>query len=122
MKSKIENLPFRNNSLDMVLCSGVIHEIKTLSGRKEAVKEFCQTLKPNGALCIIDAFSANPIVNMFTHILQHLTSKVEWLFPEDQLEKILKENNFEVAHVQKMQSRLCGAVEVCIIVSIKRGK
>ena len=121
-KSNIENLPFRSNSFNMVLCSGVIHEIKTLSGRKKAVKEFCQTLKPDGALGIIDAFSSNRIVNIFTRILQPLTSKVEWLFSGDQLEKILKENNFEVAHVQKMQSRLCGAVEVCMIASIKRGK
>lgn len=121
-KSNIENLPFRNDSFNIVLCSGVIHEIKTLSGRKKAVKEFCQTLKPDGALCIMDAFSANPIVNIFTRILQPLTSKVEWLFPGDQLEKILKQNNFEVIHVQKMQSRLCGSAEVCMIVSIKKGK
>lgn len=119
-KSNIENLPFRNNSFNIVLCSSAVHEIKTLSGRKKAVKEFCQMLKPNGALCIIDAFSANPIVNIFTPILQHLMSKVEWLFPEYQLEKILEQNNFAVVHVQKTRSHVFGA-GVFMIGSIKRG-
>lgn len=122
VKSKIENLPFANNSFDIVLCSGVIHEIKTWSGRKEAVREFYDTLKPNGALCIIDAFSANPVINMFTHILQHVTSKVEWIFPKAQLEKILKENNFAIIHVQKTQSRLFGTIETYTIISLKRSR
>lgn len=121
-RSEIENLPFRNNSFDIVLCSGVIHEIKTFSGRKKAVREFYHTLKPNGALCIIDAFSSNPIINIFTRILQHVTSKVEWIFPKAQLEKILKENNFAIIHVQKTQSRLFGAIEAYIIISIKRSR
>jgi ubiquinone/menaquinone biosynthesis C-methylase UbiE len=122
VKSKIENLPFRNNSFDIVLCSGVIHEIKTWSGRKEAVREFYDALKPNGALCIIDVFSANPIVNIFTRILQHVTSRVEWIFPKAQLEKILKENNFAIIHVQKTQSRLFGAIETYTIIAIKRSR
>lgn len=120
-KSNIENLPFTNTSFDMVLCNGVIHEIKTLSGRKQAVREFNHVLNPNGTLCIIDAFSGNPIVNTVTRILQHLTSKVEWIFPEDQLARILKGNYFEIVHVQKMQSRLFGAIEVYAILSTKKG-
>jgi ubiquinone/menaquinone biosynthesis C-methylase UbiE len=120
VKSGIQNLPFGNNSFNLILCSGVIHEVKTHSARNNAIREFYRVLKPNGALCIVDAFSANPVINIITRILQHVTSQVEWMFPKARLEKILKENNFEIVSVKKTRSRLFGAVESFIILTTKK--
>jgi ubiquinone/menaquinone biosynthesis C-methylase UbiE len=119
VKSSIENLPIRNNSFNLILCSGVIHEIRTRSGRKGVISEFYRALKPNGALCIVDVFSANPVTNAVTRILQYFTSKVEWIFPRAQLEGILKENDFEAVNVKKTQSRLFGTIEGDIITATK---
>jgi ubiquinone/menaquinone biosynthesis C-methylase UbiE len=119
IKSNIQSLPFRNNSFDLILCSSVIHEIKKISGRSKAIREFHRVLKLDGALCIIDVFTANPIIDVITHILQYVTSKVEWIFPKAQLDRILDENDFTTVSSEKTQSRLLGAIDGYIITTRK---
>lgn len=73
-----------------------MHEIKTSVGREMLVSEFARVLKPQGTLYVTDAFSKFQFFSLASRILQHLTSRVEWHFPESQLEKILLKNNFEI--------------------------
>jgi 2-polyprenyl-3-methyl-5-hydroxy-6-metoxy-1,4-benzoquinol methylase len=50
IKSKVEQLPFKDSIFDLILCSGVIHEIKTFLNRKQAIEEFRRVIKPGGVL------------------------------------------------------------------------
>jgi SAM-dependent methyltransferase len=118
-RSNVERLPFVNDLFDLIFCSAVIHEIKSYSGRKRAIGEFHRILKPCGMLCIIDAFSTNLVVSTTFRLLQHMTSKVEWMFEETQLRRMLRANDFTIVNVQKMRYRLFGAIEVSMIVSTK---
>jgi ubiquinone/menaquinone biosynthesis C-methylase UbiE len=94
IKSEVERLPFKNSVFDVILCSGVIHEIKTSSGRKAVIEEFQRVIKPCGTLCIVDFFSTNPIINVLTRVLRHITLKIEWFSLKSTIEKLLKRNMF----------------------------
>jgi tellurite methyltransferase len=119
-RSKVEYLPFGNSFFDLILCSGVIHEIKTYAGREKAIGEFQRILKPGGTLYIMDAFSTNLVLSISTRMLQHVTSRVEWLFKEAQLKAMLEKNSLTIVEVQKTRYRLFGAIEVSIVVSVKK--
>jgi ubiquinone/menaquinone biosynthesis C-methylase UbiE len=94
IKSEVERPPFKNSVFDVILCSGVIHEIKTSSGRKAVIEEFQRVIKPCGILCIVDFFSTNPIINVLTRALRHITLKIEWFSLKSTIEKLLKRNMF----------------------------
>lgn len=119
VRSKVEYLPFRDSVVDVILCSGVIHEIKTFSGRKAVVEEFRRVLKPGGVLCIVDAFSTNRIVDVLTRVLQYVTSKIEWFFVKSALERILKENMFKTMGLFEIESRALGTIKVLTIINQK---
>lgn len=55
LKSAIQTLPFKDEAFDVIVCSGVIHEIKKGKGRRKAIKEFSRVSKPEGLLYIVDA-------------------------------------------------------------------
>jgi len=119
VKSDVRYLPFRRDVFSLILCSGVIHEVKTYSDRERVIEEFYRVLKPKGALCIIDAFSANALISIFTRILQHLTSKIEWIFPKSQLDKILKKNRLTTSKFWETDVHLLGLIRLYVIASIK---
>jgi ubiquinone/menaquinone biosynthesis C-methylase UbiE len=48
------NLPFANNTFDVVLSSWALHNIYDQAGRETAVNEIVRTLKPGGRLVILD--------------------------------------------------------------------
>lgn len=118
-RSKVEYLPIRDSIVDVILCSGVIHEIKTFSGRKATVEEFRRVLKPGGVLCIVDAFSTNRMVDVLTRVLKHVTSKIEWFFVKSALERILKENMFKTMGLFEIESRALGTIKVLTIILTK---
>lgn len=119
-RSNVEYLPFGNSLFNLILCSGVIHEIKTHAGREKAIAEFCRILEPGGTLYIMDAFSTSLMLSMTLRLLQHATSKAEWLFKEAQLRTMLETNDLTIIDVQKMRYRLFGAIEISMIASVKR--
>jgi ubiquinone/menaquinone biosynthesis C-methylase UbiE len=120
IRSKVEQLPFKESTFDVILCSGVIHEIKTLSARKAAVEEFRRVLKPGGVLCLMDAFSTNPVIDALTCMLQHITSKIEWFFLKTTMEKILEKSKFETVESFEVERRTFGIIKVFVMVLAKK--
>lgn len=119
-RSNVDHLPFGNDLFDLILCSAVIHEIKTHASREKTIGEFRRILKPGGTLYIIDAFSTNPVLSMILSLLQHVTSRAEWMFEEAQLRRILEADDFTVVKAQRMRYRMFGAIQVSMIVSMKK--
>jgi len=120
LQSDIQALPFKDEVFDMILCSGVIHEVKNVKGRNKALQEFARVLKANGQLYMIDTFTTYKFVNIFTHLLQYIPKLgIEWIFHRHQLENMLKENGFRITSVEKVSSRFLGMITIYTITAIK---
>jgi len=120
LRSEIQALPFKDEVFDMILCSGVIHEVKNVKERKRALQEFARVLKADGQLYIIDAFTMCKFVNIFTRLLQYIPKlEIEWIFHRQQLENMLKENEFRITSVEKGGSRALGTITMYAITAIK---
>jgi arsenite methyltransferase len=79
-------LPFADESFDVVVSNFVIHNIKSVEGRERAVREMWRVLRPNGRLVISDMQR----VSEYVHILTPLAGKVEtkrvfYTFPFSQI-------------------------------------
>lgn len=105
LRSEIQALPFKDEVFDIIMCSGVIHEVKNLKGRNKALQEFARVIKPRGHLHIVDAFTEHKAVNILTRLLQHVPKlEIEWIFHKSQLENMLKESGFNITAVEKTRS------------------
>jgi len=118
-RSDIQAPPFKNQVFDIILSSGVIHEVKSMEGRSKAIKEFSRILKPNGVLYIIDAFTKSRIISAFTFMMQHVIRKVEWIPKKEAIEKMLKEAKLKTIRVEKGSFHLLGMVSSYTIIAIK---
>lgn len=49
LQADIRSLPFKDEVFDVILCSGVIHEVKSIKGREETLHELARVTKTNGA-------------------------------------------------------------------------
>jgi ubiquinone/menaquinone biosynthesis C-methylase UbiE len=96
IRSDIRALPFKNKVFDLILCSGVIHEVKNTKGRKEAIYEMSRALKPGGSLYIVDAFAKLQIISAFTFVLQHVSHDIEWIPKKEAVEKMLRKSGLQV--------------------------
>jgi ubiquinone/menaquinone biosynthesis C-methylase UbiE len=120
LRADIRALPLKDEVFDVVVCSGVIHEVKSIWERKTALREFARVTKTNGYVYIIDAFTANIFANIFTRLLQHVPILgVEWIFHKKQLEKMLQENGFNVTTVGEIGLRSFLKMTECTFKAIK---
>jgi ubiquinone/menaquinone biosynthesis C-methylase UbiE len=119
IRSDIRALPFRNQVFDIVLCSGVIHEVKSTKGRNEAIGEMSRALRPKGSLYLVDAFAKLRIISAFTFLFQHVSRDVEWIPKKDAIEKMLKANGLQAASTQGSGAHLGGTIAPYTIVAIK---
>jgi SAM-dependent methyltransferase len=53
-KSDVRQLPFAENSFDVVVSNFVLHELPTSAERKKMVREMVRVLKPGGQLLLVD--------------------------------------------------------------------
>jgi ubiquinone/menaquinone biosynthesis C-methylase UbiE len=104
IRSDIRALPFKNQVFDLILCSGVIHEVRDTKGRNEAINEMSLALKPGGSLYIVDAFAKLQIISAFTFVLQHISHDIEWIPKKDVIEKMLRKCGLQVISIQRSGS------------------
>jgi ubiquinone/menaquinone biosynthesis C-methylase UbiE len=55
----ITDLPFDDNSVDVIVSSLVVHNIPSPDGREKAVSEAARVLRPGGRLALVDIFFTN---------------------------------------------------------------
>jgi SAM-dependent methyltransferase len=68
LQGGIDRLPFKDQSFDRVVCSGVITCLPSVEGTREALKEFHRVLRPGGKL-VVDFFNR---MSHFTLVRRHL--------------------------------------------------
>jgi ubiquinone/menaquinone biosynthesis C-methylase UbiE len=98
LRSDIQALPFKNQVFNIILCSGVIHEVKNVKGRRKAIKELSRVLDIKGSLYLIDAFAKFRMISALTFVFQHLIHTVEWVPKKEAIEKMLKEKRTRSNH------------------------
>lgn len=119
LRSDIRALPFRTQVFDLILCSGVIHEVKNAKGRHKAIREMSEALKPKGSLYLVDAFAKLRVISAFTFVFQHISHDIEWIPKKDSIEKMLRENGLEAASIQGSGSYLGGTIASYTIAASK---
>lgn len=68
LQSSVDRLPFKDQSFDRVICSGVLTCLPTMGDAIASLKEFQRVLKPSGVL-VVDFFNR---MSHFTIIRKHL--------------------------------------------------
>jgi 2-polyprenyl-3-methyl-5-hydroxy-6-metoxy-1,4-benzoquinol methylase len=117
--SDIEALPFRKQVFDVTLCSGVIHEVKDMKGRRRAIKEMSQIIRPKGLLCLVDAFTNSRIASALTFMFQHIIHTIEWIPKKTTMESMLRDNGFDIVSVQTSGLHLAGTIAPYTITAMK---
>ncbi len=81
LQSSVDHLPFKDQSFDRVICSGVLTCLPTTGDFAAAMKEFQRVLKPGGVL-VVDFFNR---MSHFTivrrHLLRETISPPEYVSP-----------------------------------------
>jgi ubiquinone/menaquinone biosynthesis C-methylase UbiE len=119
IRSDIRALPLRNQVFDLILCTGVIHEVKSAKGRQEAIREISVALKPEGSLYLVDAFAKLRIVSVLTFVFQHIIHDVEWFQKKELIEKMLRENGLRIISIEGSGSYLGGTIAPYTITASK---
>ena len=120
LRSDIQALPFRNEVFDVVLCTGVIHEVRSSRGRRKTVQEFSRVLSSKGLLSLVDASTKLRIISAVTFVFQHVTGNVEWIPKKEAIEKTLRESGLEIiSSMEGSVSYLGGTVVPYTVAAIK---
>lgn len=91
-----ENLPFRNDSLDIVLFSGVLHHLPAMN---DALAQGFKVLKPGGCFLAFDPNGLNPAMWLYRSPMSPLATRKGWtenerLLMKDQIVSALNHNGF----------------------------
>lgn len=76
-KASVLELPFKDNSFDIVLSSGVAHHT---NDPERAFSELARTLKPNGYMIFY-------VYNNFAHVVSNFRRRIVFLFAGDDIHK-----------------------------------
>ena len=115
-------LPFRSNVFDIIVCTGVLHEMRHVYGVSEAVGEFSRTLKPEGILYLTDAFVKNRVVAVIAHILSRFVSKIERYYRKELIAHTLEKYGFKNVAIEEYISFFAPLTRnVYICTAIKNG-
>ncbi|MBU1164133.1 class I SAM-dependent methyltransferase [Patescibacteria group bacterium] len=108
VQGSVHDLPFENNSFDVVVANGLFHHIKVQGLLDKTCDEFFRVLKPSGKLCIFDR-APNLVPKLMFYVRQPLklihkpkstcstTNEVQFL--ESDIEKI-------ISHGFKIEKRM----------------
>ena len=85
------DLPFPENSIDVITCIDALHHIKN---HQKTISEFQRVLKPNGKILIFDFHQKTLFGKLVKHFELLLIDKSEFISPEN-LENLMAEHRFE---------------------------
>jgi ubiquinone/menaquinone biosynthesis C-methylase UbiE len=91
-----ETLDFKEDSFDIIVCSGVLHHLDI----KKAYVELARVLKPEGEIICAEPLKYNPFIQLYRRMTPHL--RTEW-----ETEHILgmKEINLAKKYFAKVEAR-----------------
>ena len=72
IQSDAENTRLPNNSIDIILCSGMLHHINLNKG----FPEMKRILKPGGKILAIEALDYNPLIKLYRKLTPNM--RTEW--------------------------------------------
>jgi ubiquinone/menaquinone biosynthesis C-methylase UbiE len=106
LQSSVDRLPFKDQSFDRVICSGVLTCLPTADRATAALKEFQRVLKPGGVL-VVDFFNSK---SHFTIIRKHLFK--EAINPPEYVSSLefrveLERAGFEILAYRGFDFKLC---------------
>ncbi len=106
LQSSVDHLPFKDQSFDHVICSGVLTCLPTVGDATAALKEFQRVLKPGGVL-VVDFFNR---MSHFTIIRKHLFR--EAINPPEYVSPLafraeLEDAGFEILAYRGFDFKLC---------------
>jgi ubiquinone/menaquinone biosynthesis C-methylase UbiE len=119
LRSDIQALPFKDQVFDIILCSGVIHEVRNMRGRHKAAKELSRVLVTKGLLYIVDVFAKFRIISALTFVFQHFIHDVEWIPMKETIEKMLRESRLEIMSIKGSGAYLSGTITSCTLIATK---
>ena len=108
-----QNLPFKDDTFDVVTCIGVLH--LAAKGVDKAIQEFARVLKPNGILFFAQALTKNKLASSMAYFLWKLVPKIGRLYHKNRIETILMQNGFTRIVMDKTFSipLILGDVYIC---------
>lgn len=103
IKCKMDNMCFENNTFDLVLSIGVLHNATSLKEYKAAVNEIYRVMKPN-AHCLLSIFTNSIITDDLKYIgdYKYIFDNGRppmILLSKDQILKIFKEQRFIINNI-----------------------
>ncbi|HSD57546.1 MAG TPA: methyltransferase domain-containing protein [Methanotrichaceae archaeon] len=106
LQSSVDRLPFKDQSFDRVICSGVLTCLPTVGDATAALMEFQRVLKPGGVL-VVDFFNR---MSHFTIIRRHLFR--EAINPPEYVSPLafraeLERAGFEISTYRGFDFKLC---------------
>ncbi|MEK6953072.1 MAG: methyltransferase domain-containing protein [Nanoarchaeota archaeon] len=97
-KAYIEELPFKNETFDVVISNGVIN----LSSEKESVfKEIARVLKIGGKMAISDIVSEKQLSEGITCDLNNWASCIGGAMQEDAYKKLIENSGMKIVKIKK---------------------
>lgn len=87
----IEDLPFKNKSIDAIFCRSVLQ----YTDYKKSLQEIQRVLSPKGSAFIIANLANNPIISLYRIIRKDHTAKDNKYITYDELQKMKKDNRIK---------------------------
>lgn len=101
VSSDVNNLPFKSNAFDKIVCLNLLHHVVDL---KNPIEELARVLKEGGTIAIADPNTSSPLRKSM-NLIQRLFTKIgifkfhpnEKPYPINSLTSLLKSNNFMIS-------------------------
>lgn len=108
-----QNLPFKNDTFDVVACIGVLH--LAAKGADKAIQEIARVLKPKGILFFTQALTKNKLTSSLAYFLWKLVPKIGRLYHKTCMEAVLTQSGFTSTIMDKAFSLplILGEVYIC---------
>ncbi|MDM7912761.1 MAG: class I SAM-dependent methyltransferase, partial [Methanotrichaceae archaeon] len=106
LQSSVDRLPFKDQSFDRVICSGVLTCLPSVKEATAALKEFRRVLKPSGVL-VVDFFNRmSHFAIIRKHVFRETINPPEYVSPSE-FRAELARAGFEILAYRGFDFKLC---------------